>query len=135
MYLDAPEDLLSVANPSDYATSWIEGLVEDSSILLKRQFGGAPDESLSPTARSLRFGPSRDPLVHIFPSTFLTRLVRISVSILVISMLLTPVIACHFLGDKTARLVVVLAAVSVFIGTVSGFTHARMLELLVIGAT
>lgn len=134
-YLGTFDDLLSIASPSDHATSWIEALVEDGSIFLGRRFRRFIDGPMASSVQSVRLGPSRDPLVHIFPSSSLTKLVRICVAVLVTSMLLTPVILCHSLSSAPARLVVVLLAATIFIGTVSSFTHARMLELLVVGAT
>lgn len=133
-YLGQPDDLLSVVSLVDHATSWMEALVEDGSIFFKRRLNGILSGT-SASDRSVRLGPSRDPLVHILPSSALARSARVSVAVLITLMLLTPVVICHFLSSETGRLIVVVAATATFIGIVSGFSNARTIELIVTGAT
>jgi len=57
------------------------------------------------------------------------------IGVLIAVLLLTPVIICNYLNSLTARMIVVVLAVSIFIATLSGLTKAKTLEVFVAVAT
>jgi hypothetical protein len=60
---------------------------------------------------------------------------RVLLTPFIILLLLTPVIACYSISSLTARLLVVITATAGFIAVLSGLTKARVVELVVAGAT
>lgn len=53
----------------------------------------------------------------------------------IITLLLGPVIICHYVTSPTTRIFAIVIAVTTFITILSGSTKARTVELVVAGAT
>ncbi|KAH7323188.1 hypothetical protein B0I35DRAFT_350816, partial [Stachybotrys elegans] len=120
-YLKYEGDLLRVTDPMDDATSWAEALVEDTRIFLRSCIGS--------------LNVSRDPYVHIFPSTSMARTIKMLLTAFVAILLLSPIVICNAINSITGRLVVVVFATTGFIAAVAGLTNSRTIELMVAGAT
>ncbi|KAK3984183.1 hypothetical protein QBC44DRAFT_337438 [Cladorrhinum sp. PSN332] len=120
-YLARAEDLLSIASPDDGATTWLGVLVEGCHVLFHKNHP--------------RLAPSRDPNVHIFPRSSITRVARMLMTPFVVVLLLAPVVICNLVGSLTARLVVIITATTGFVAVLSSLTKARTIELTVAGAT
>ncbi|KAK4170902.1 hypothetical protein QBC36DRAFT_250540 [Triangularia setosa] len=123
-YLARAEDLLSVASPDDGATTWLGALVEGCRALYTKRVGLHP-----------RLDASRDPNLHVFPRSSITWVTRMLMTPFVVVLLLAPVVICNLVDSLTARLVVIIAATTVFVAVLSGLTRARTAELVVAGAT
>lgn len=123
-YLARTEDLVSVASLDDSAVMWLGSLAEDGRVYFRECFGRHPQPSIS-----------RDPNVHIFPASSITRAARILMAPFIIVLLLMPVIICSFVNSLTARLVVITIATTGFMVVLSGLTKTRTVELAVAGAT
>ena len=73
--------------------------------------------------------------MHIFHRLSITCVARVLLTPFIILLLLTPVIVCYSISSLTARLLVVITATTGFIAVLSGLTKARVVELVVAGAT
>ncbi|KAF2185505.1 hypothetical protein K469DRAFT_575697, partial [Zopfia rhizophila CBS 207.26] len=123
-YLNHSNDLLSVASTDDTIMMWLETLVAKALIRLRRWSGRHHHGLLS-----------RDPKVHIMPKASTTRIARVLMTPLIVTLLLTPVIVCNRLDSLTARLLTIVIAATAFIAVISGSTKAKTVELVVAGAT
>lgn len=123
-YLDRSKDLLSISFREESAVTWLEALVEHGLFQLRQRFGQRSHLDIS-----------RDPNVHIFHRLSITCVARVLLTPFIILLLLTPVIACYSISSLTARLLVIITATAGFIAVLSGLTKARVVELVVAGAT
>ena len=73
--------------------------------------------------------------MHIFFRSSITRIARILLIPLILTLLLAPVVICNYLSHLTARLAIMLLATATFIVVLSGLTEARTVELVVAGTT
>jgi hypothetical protein len=122
-YLDSDE-LISMASTDDTVMTWLEALVDKALLHLRTCLQNNHSVDVS-----------RDPHVHISPKPHITRIARILMTPLIVTLLLAPVIICMYLKSLSARLCVSIAAASLFIAILSGSTRAKSVELVVAGAT
>lgn len=79
------------------------------------------------------FRLSRDPRVHIVSKVSVTRIARILMTPVIVTLLLAPVIVCNRLNTITVRLIVVVTAASIFVAILLGSTNAKIMELVIAG--
>jgi hypothetical protein len=77
---------------------------------------------------------SGDQEVFIPPRSLLNQWVRAVLVLIVLMFLLVPVVVCYCSRNMLLRLLVVVVSVTVFVGTLSTLTKARMVEVFVAGA-
>jgi len=77
---------------------------------------------------------SGDQEVFIPPKSLLNQWVRAVLVLIILLFLLVPVIACYCSRNMLLRLVVVIVSVTLFVGTLSTLTKARMVEVFVASA-
>jgi hypothetical protein len=85
--------------------------------------------------QNLRLNVSRNPKIYILPSSFLGRVGRPLLAIILVLLLFVPVVVVGALPKLVARLVVTLLASSIFIIVLSMLTKARTVEVFMAGAT
>lgn len=123
-YLSQRDDLLQIAMLDDSAVRWLEILVEDIIVFLRKWFG-----------LSLNIRISRNPHVHHFSPTIMTLAARVLMMPPIILLLMAPVIICNFVSNLTGRLITIILSTSIFITVLSILSKARSVELVVAGAT
>ncbi|RYP68848.1 hypothetical protein DL771_006466 [Monosporascus sp. 5C6A] len=119
-------DLLKAASHNDNALAWLETLVVDAFVWIRRLFRKRERDGSA---------ISRDPYVHIFSKSAISRTSRILMIPFVTALLLTPVVICNSLNTLIIRLIVIIISTSSFISVLSGLTKARTTELVLAGAT
>ncbi|KAH7349784.1 hypothetical protein B0T11DRAFT_289885 [Plectosphaerella cucumerina] len=122
------DDLLSIGMVQDDIVLALQYAVEHARVLLERPIFKNTDIRTHGRV-------SRNPIVHIFRPSFVTKTAGLLGIMLAAVLLLTPVIVCNFVHDLTSRLAVVVFATSGFIASISTFMKARPVEIVVAGAT
>ncbi|KAK4233730.1 caspase domain-containing protein [Achaetomium macrosporum] len=119
-------DLLKAASHNDNALAWLETLVVDALVWIRKPFSKHDCDGSA---------ISRDPHVHIFSKTAISRSSRILMIPFITTLLIAPVVICNSLNNLLARLIVIVLSTSGFISVLSGLTRARTVELVIAGAT
>lgn len=78
---------------------------------------------------------SIDPNVYIYSGFLIRGTARAIVLFLITFLLLTPVVICILVDSVWARIVVIIASMVLYLLIVSRLTDAKMIELILVGAT
>ncbi|KAK1456148.1 hypothetical protein CMEL01_16560, partial [Colletotrichum melonis] len=123
-YLEEGADLATMASSKDSAIDKLENWVEDKLIHYYQGFRKSPLHYLS-----------EDENVYIYSGSQIKKTARVLMLCLVTSLILTPVVICIAVESVVARVFVIIISTVSYLFILSRLTNARMIELILAGAT
>ncbi|CAI0654757.1 unnamed protein product, partial [Colletotrichum noveboracense] len=123
-YLEETADLATMAFSKDSAMEKLEDWVEDKLIQYYRGFRKSPLHDVS-----------KDTNVYIYSGSLIKQSARALMLCLVTSLILTPVVICIAVESVVVRVFVIIISTVSYLFILSRLTNARMIELILAGAT
>ncbi|KAK1965460.1 hypothetical protein LY78DRAFT_637519 [Colletotrichum sublineola] len=123
-YLEVTPDLVTLSSSKDSALELLEGWVEDVLIRYYRGFRKGPLHDRS-----------NDSNVYIYSGTLVKQTARAVMLCLITSLILIPVIICIAVNSVVARVAIILLSTVLYLSILSRLTSAKMMELILAGAT
>jgi hypothetical protein len=140
-YLEHTDDLLALSHNEDNAASKLESWIERGIAQCFRKCGKVrihsyPSCTHLPSTQSLATrSKSRDPRVHIFSTTLIRGLARVSIVLIIFVLLSSSILICYSIVGTKGRLATIIVSLMVLLALLSGFTTARTNELFLAAAT
>ncbi|PMD31747.1 hypothetical protein L207DRAFT_572531 [Hyaloscypha variabilis F] len=123
-YLDQQQDLVNLGSSSDAARKNVENWVEDLLVDNWEGFRSTPGHEAS-----------TDPSVYLYSGSLIRRITDVLMLSLIALLLLFPVIICVLITSTWARIAVITLATLIYLSILSRLTKAKMIELVLAGAT
>ncbi|KAI1120330.1 hypothetical protein F5Y10DRAFT_273172 [Nemania abortiva] len=123
-YLDHEQDLINLASSSDAARKNLEDWVEDLVVDNWKGFRSIPGHEAS-----------TDPSIYLYSGSLIKGIADALMLLLIALLLLTPIVVCLLVTSMWARISVIIAATLIYLFILSRLTKAKMIELILAGAT
>ncbi|KAI0436947.1 hypothetical protein F4803DRAFT_566438 [Xylaria telfairii] len=123
-YLDQERDLINLASSNDAGRKNLEDWVEDFVVDNWKGFRSIPGHEAS-----------TDPNIYLYSGTLIKGIADTLMLLLIAILLLTPVVACILITSMWARISVIIGATLIYLSILSRLTKAKMIELILAGAT